>query len=396
MSKNESPVQTSGNSPVDSLSRACAILQASTLLPDEELCLNMRGRTLSCHACSAACPVEALDLSVDAIEVDDAACTRCGACLPVCPAGVMRLTSFDPQRFLQALGGEVEVHLHCSASQDQGGGVVIPCYRVLDARLLGAALADGSRTLWLHGTASCGDCDNGDARAWLDQLQQQLQQWFGESAPTLKIAEPGSTGAPGERVREDQPPMNRRNFLRFAGIQAADSAAGWFLPIEEGTSEKEALPFYLDDEEVKRPAAYQARLAARAMRLPWKDETSLPWRTRTLAEHCTACMICAQRCPTGALDAVEKHGARMISFEAALCTDCGLCERLCPEHAIRPREVLTPEDVVAPRALLLHRDLRKCRGCGQPYLPEPGGSDLCAICENEMGLDEEWLEMLQD
>lgn len=59
-----------------------------------EACLEHRG--ISCRACEDACPEDALRLrprlgGTATIAVDVDACTGCGACVSVCPAGAVEI-----------------------------------------------------------------------------------------------------------------------------------------------------------------------------------------------------------------------------------------------------------------------------------------------------------------
>lgn len=40
---------------------------------------------ISCGACEAECPVEAISAGDDIYEIDPEKCTDCGACVEVCP-----------------------------------------------------------------------------------------------------------------------------------------------------------------------------------------------------------------------------------------------------------------------------------------------------------------------
>ena len=50
-------------------------------------------------------------------------------------------------------------------------------------------------------------------------------------------------------------------------------------------------------------------------------------------KKCTACGLCAERCPEHALDVLPEQGLTFTRPEN--CTYCTACEDLCPEHAIR-------------------------------------------------------------
>jgi ferredoxin len=47
--------------------------------------------------------------------------------------------------------------------------------------------------------------------------------------------------------------------------------------------------------------------------------------------RCTGCGVCAERCPTGA---VELRGGRAAIVRPADCTFCPICESYCPHDAI--------------------------------------------------------------
>jgi ferredoxin len=383
----------------ESFGAAVSMLEGRELLEEEALCLNIRGRAEHCQRCATVCHSNALSLTADAVEVDREKCTGCGACVPVCLAGALRLSGFSPRCFLEALAGETEVHLHCTESTDSGGGVVIPCFKVLDDRLLAAVRADGVETLFLHGLDRCVDCRHGGALRELGRMQLKLKKELGESAVRLLPATTRVTAAKEyrqTRQREDQPHLNRRSFLRFAGAHAASGAARWLVPVEVDDDGVPDLPFFQGDPEaIRQPHPYQSLLAERVGRVPWRDDTAVPWRKRSMAEHCNGCLACGQRCPTGALLAKEENQTRSISFEQALCTDCGLCEALCPVDAVLVHRISGIEEVEVPRSVLMMRMLVTCDHCGTDFLPETSDATTCPTCSNEQELDDEWLAMLE-
>lgn len=378
---------------VAGLVQADGLLNLSELIAEEELCINLRGRVEHCTACRDACPSGAITLSVDAVDIDNDKCTGCNSCLPVCPAGALRSTGFVPERFLQALDGRESVHLHCRRSTDAGGGIVIPCHNVLDARLLAAATAEGARVVALHGLGHCADCDLGDARAHVDTVHTELEAWLGEAAPILD-RDPDAL-AEESREYQDQPHLSRRAFLRFGGAETMVRIADWVVPgLGEEDEDEEVLPFFQADELPQRAAQYQQALVSRAEGVPWHDAAVLPWKARTLAESCSGCLSCGERCPTGALQARVESNVRQLSFDPALCTDCCLCERVCPEQAVMVGEIGSLTALFQGRSTLLCRHLSSCRQCGTPFDPVTPEEILCPVCKNEQDLDDEWMEML--
>lgn len=351
---------------------------------------------MHCTACDDVCPAGAITLSPDSVDVDGVLCTGCNNCLPRCPAGALRSTGFIPERLLQALIAGLPTHLHCRASEEEGGGMVIPCFGVLDARLLAAVRGEGVSELRLHGLEHCEGCRYGDAREHIDSLVSQLDRWLGTDAPSLDLhPETAEERHDGQRDYQDQPHMDRRTFLRFGGARSVSKAAEWLVPgmlLEE--EDEEALPFFQTNDYPQRAAAYQQALVTRVDQVPWHNEGTLPFTMRRVNEHCSACLCCGERCPTGALKGSETPRTRTLSFDPAACTDCKLCERICPEHAMiqEPLRDIAALDA-GPQTLLFSRQ-QSCRQCGTAFLPSAAESDTCPVCSNEQALDEAWLDML--
>jgi len=353
---------------------------------DPMQCLNLRGRHITCTQCADTCPAKALKLTANEIRLDAGRCTACGACLPVCPSGAMLLKEFDPRRFLQTVAGAAEIHIHCCQSSDSETGHVIPCLQVLDARLLAAAAADGAETVVLHGTDQCSSCYRGDARAAVEQMHADLKRWFTHDPVHLMQKHHAQTGT-GAQLTEDQVLLSRRNFLCFAGVHAApeqdEATPQWILFSSDESS---------SDASSSRPSAYQQLLAERAESLPWQVNR-LPWRSRVFSDACSACLTCAQHCPTGALIAEETKSTISIWFHLSQCTDCGLCAHLCPEDAIST-SLTSSEELHTPPHRVMHRNLRQCAGCARSFVPGPDSAELCTTCQNEHDMTNDWKAML--
>lgn len=378
------------------LEQADGLPGLSGLIVEEELCVNLRGRLLACTNCQDVCSSAALTLSLDAVDLDQAKCTGCNSCLPSCPAGALRSISFIPQRFIAAMAGQERVDLHCRESSGGGGGIVIPCHAVLDARLLAAARAEGVTTLALHGLSNCEQCRHGDARASVEQVAQTVAAWLGAAAPTLDLT-PDRVKAKSPRDHQDQPHLSRRAFLRFGSAQAMTQAAEWIVPgLGPEEDDAEALPFYQSSVYPQRAVQYQEVLARRADQVPWAEGQPLPWKQRSVAANCSGCLVCGERCPTGALIARENDQARELSFDPALCTDCSLCERVCPEGAMVARSAVALDEVSSGRSLLFLLQQQRCLSCGTPFVPVSAEMKSCHVCSNEQELNEEWLGMLSE
>jgi len=381
---------------VSTFARAAQLLDGTALLCDEEQCVNLRGRTSVCRRCVETCEVQALEIGLDEVALDENRCTACGACVPVCPAGVFELSGFDPSRLLEGVAGTRELHLHCSESSSRGGGVVIPCLRVLDQRLVAALHAEGVRELHLHGLDCCGECARGDATETLEHMQVELAYWLGEAAPLI-IRNADDTPGVARRERQDQRTITRRGLLGTAGRSIAADAASWWLPVatSDDANAPAAPAFYQNGHFGQRLPAFHLVFTDRAHSLPWREDIKLPFRLRWVTDACSGCLSCAERCPTGAMSCEQSTQHRALFFDPARCTDCALCEAICPQDAVRTSSVRSINTIACGRSRLMHEELRVCVRCGRTCPAQEIISDgICPACQNEQQLDDEWLVMM--
>ncbi|TAN59004.1 MAG: hypothetical protein EPN26_00645 [Rhodospirillales bacterium] len=372
--------------------QATDLFRTSYLLDDLDLCVNSRARKLICTACEKACGPKAIKPGVDAIDLNEADCTTCGACVPVCPAGALRLSVFDPKRFLEAASSLSELHVHCSESRDGGGGIVIPCHLMIDTRLAAVATQGGKRDLILHARPQCYECPRADAKAHIPELAKTLKRWFGDGARTVRWAGPGETAETKTAQHLDQALANRRNFLRLAGSRAISNVS-WLIPAAPqalGVPEPRAI--FVPGEFRKRNDPYQSALAEAGEGFDWQENALLPFLARTISEDCTQCGICAERCPTGALGRVHGPGWMGIDYKAGDCTNCGLCTAICPASAIAAQALRIWDDVAESRHILARAELARCERCGQPFRSIDVG--VCPACANEAETDDAWMAML--
>ena len=250
-------------------------VEGVALVIDEAQCLNLRSRNLSCSACATACHSNALVLSEDSVVLNDERCTQCGVCVPACPAGVLSLNTFSPRDFVKALAGKEEAYLHCDASTVKSDGIGVPCYQILDARLIAAAFADGTQVFHLHGLAQCARCDRGNALGHVTAMQSQLAQWFGiHQAPQLIMVD-----VLLEKNKPSQ--LGRRDFLCLVGKQTVAATCSWLVP-DEGTGLATSQEsFFQGEKGHQQPDAYQSLLAECAADLPWQAG-ELPWHSRSI------------------------------------------------------------------------------------------------------------------
>lgn len=352
---------------------------------DVQQCLNYRGRQVSCNRCDDICPAAAVSPGIDSVNVNPEMCTGCGACVPACPSGAVALAGFDPRVLVEALAQSKRIRIRCSRSGYAGFATEVACLQVLDARLLAAAGAAGMQAVTLHGLDRCPDCTRGDGRKAVKKICDDLMQWLGDAAPAVRIADPDP---PGPAVRlPPAPRYNRRNFLRLAALQAADNA----LPQPLIAKRQDTRPPPLAaGKPGHRPAAYQELFAAAIPALDWRAG-QLPLHDRTINPACNMCLVCSERCPTGALSVREQGRSIALLLQPGLCTDCGLCERLCPAGAIARAGLVDARAVAGPPGVVMQLPRNDCDCCGKKFIAATGDEKRCQSCMKEQAIRSDWL-----
>ena len=353
----------------------------------EGYCINLRGRIDACDLCQRVCHAEAITLTPEEVAIDPALCVGCGACVPACPAGAIAHDSFDPEALLATAVEEGVARVACVASSGQGAA--IPCHRMLDARLMAALFAEGAERIVVAGTGNCRGCPGGDARPALASAVRTLKKWFGEAAPSVVFDSEDGRNAAAEAKKA----VRRRHLLR-GGFRAfsTDPDPG----PEASVPSFDDLRFLENSGEATRgrPVPFQQVLAPRRSALPFREGSPVGATGRTIGADCSGCMVCAELCPTGALNGEVGNGRRAVSFDPALCTNCTLCLKICPMEAVTARALRGVVEATAGRTILFARADRTCTECGAAFAPTSGNAAVCPNCESDREMDDEWLEML--
>ncbi len=64
----------------------------------------------------------------------------------------------------------------------------------------------------------------------------------------------------------------------------------------------------------------------------------MPWISE---EMCTACGVCVEECPVGAMSIVDETAR----IDEAECIRCGRCHDVCPEEAVRHDSERIPQEI---------------------------------------------------
>jgi ferredoxin len=174
--------------------------------------------------------------------------------------------------------------------------------------------------------------------------------------------------------------ISRRNLiLRFTSSTTSERVAA-LVPDETTASPGE-----------KRLPSERQRLVAAAKLLPPPDSLALcpaPLEGQVFMhlganETCTACGVCAQACPTGALRLeFEEQTARfLLSFAPTACIGCNVCLHLCDAGALKRRPLLPLGEYLQTGWIeLADGTYQRCRKCGVRYAGLSANTALCPVC----------------
>lgn len=311
-----------------------------------EACVRTRSRAATCAACVDACPEGAIAVDGGAISVTRDLCTGCGACVGACPTEAMS-GPVDVAQVIAEVGAKVSCGEHG-----------LPCVSALAVEDW-LVIASGERRVRVEPCGRCGD------RA-ADSLAERLGQARAALAALGMVTELVCV----EREASPQRPSARQILLRASGEEAGDVR---FDPLQLD-------PARLRTKQV--PARRARLLAAVPPGSGSVPAAQVPWTSGKVlnVDTCTACRMCVNVCPTGALAASRRWDE--ITFDAAACVKCGLCHDVCAPGALTLAPEVELGALWAGRASLGKLPTRRCAECGEPFVSRDG-AEVCARCADQ-------------
>jgi formate hydrogenlyase subunit 6/NADH:ubiquinone oxidoreductase subunit I len=360
-----------------------AAAQGALALAYED-CVRTRSRAATCSACVDACPTGAVGLSeAGAVSIDLGRCVSCALCQAACPTEALR-APFDVAAFVARAGAS----LRC-------GEDGLPCVGALAAEDL-VVLARRHGGLLLQAAPGCAAAARHGQAARQAAEAGVLLRALGEAAAIRLLELPAAPAAPGG---SEIGGLARRELLRrlvpgLAGPAERPAGPGR----QAGRIDLE--PARLDAQRMRRPRAAptarrQRLLAGLAGVAPAgteiaDDEIGFASSKKLDPAACTACRLCVNTCPTGALSASVLW--QELRFDASRCVRCGLCHDVCAPRALGRGARLPVEQLLRPGQRVLGRlTIGACGECGALFKRE-GGAALCPRCQD---LDDEARELVE-
>ncbi|MFV0297541.1 MAG: 4Fe-4S dicluster domain-containing protein [Hyphomicrobiaceae bacterium] len=323
-----------------------------------ERCVHAKVSFATCRACVDACPVNALQLDDEALELDVELCSGCGRCQPACPWEALGLISDAGKAVLRATvdADTHDAYLACGsvadkpAAQRGGAGVPAPCIDTFGERDILELLGRGVRRL-VVARDRCPHCQGQGTRPFDLAVQRIGAMQASRGQPPLRLLT-----IEGDHWVKRRADVERRSAELNQGLRRLFGLG------------RPAAGTRVGEEDHPRRDQYEHKGGSDGPLQRFVPEMN--------PASCNGCDACTRVCPTGALVLERMDGSLAYRIDARQCNGCGLCCDICEVGAISVHEMTR----AATARLMLEEN--RCRSCGVgfhvPSGHECGG--LCRIC----------------
>ena len=363
----------------------------------KEKCIQWLSKRRDCSLCVDHCPVNAISINTT-LEIDHDKCVHCGLCLRLCPVGALvGEDGFSKLiRCFQFMESTDCVEFVCSQNPNaelgsDGNLLVLQVDRCLAA--YGPSVFLFLQAIGIHRIIlrldGCEKCKIGSVKKDLLQAKDDAESFFLASESTQLNIEVIEKIAPAFHKRPviqiNNPSINRRGFLSLFSKQSINFLSK-LLELSPESNKGGRCP---SDERFR---------LIKLIKIITKDVTEgqqleiakrLKICSISINDRCSACGVCADVCPTGALSYhVDDEGMFQIKFSPLNCVNCGICADCCEMGAIKVNETHTSNQSqsvfdIQNQALLRSGELKRCKRCHVQY-SSVNISDLCPICEQRL------------
>jgi Fe-S-cluster-containing hydrogenase component 2 len=303
-----------------------------------------------------------LEIQGNLLVVSAERCVRCALCAGVCPVGAIQVPEMSEDAYrelIRAIQGSTKRTLVITCDEDVPNNSEIhvqrvPAIGVMGVRQLAAAAGSSIGATIVY-------CPDGlcVGKEHVRQLVDLISSIMKASPPQVYYLEGREAAAEIERIHNSAKRCDSTFEL------AADPWQNYIKALEKISPEG-------------------------------GEASGLGITELEIAESCTLCNACVDRCPHKAL-AIE---AGELLFNSRNCTGCGYCGQICPEHSVT---LLAKQGPIEFLERTVYKDeMVKCSRCNTPYasakmlrkvsaaLETDGMTPICPACR-EKGIYEKLL-----
>lgn len=294
----------------------------------QEQCTRYLHKASTCQRCSEVCPTGAITLTLNHPIYDAALCLKCGACASVCPMGAIEvLTPSDAQleeEIISRAGLNAKIIFTCKESEKKcEEEISLKCLARLEPSLLLLALAKGASEIKLI-LGECHKCALTHTLPYIHKTIEMTQKYADLCSISYPITlECMQTISDNNLTCKDH---SRRTFFLKLFRQKCVEPLVETAKIRQNNT-KMPVP--------KKHQRFVQSLQLLAGKTPLTRSDDALFRAPTIdMTQCIGCTICANVCPTGALETDDSEEKLRITCKRSHCVACHLCVDVCFKNAI--------------------------------------------------------------
>ena len=314
----------------------------------QEQCTRYLHKASTCQCCSEACPTGAITLTLNHPIYDAALCLKCGACASVCPMGVIEvLTPSDAQleeEMIARAGLNAKIIFTCKESETKSEGAIsLNCLARLEPSLLLLAFAKGASEIKLI-SGECHKCALNHTLPSIHKTIEMTQKYADLCTVHTPITwECVQNMSDNNLTCKDH---SRRTFFLKLFRQKRVEPLVETAKITHNTTK---LPVPKKHQRVIQ----SLQLLAGKIPLTRSDDTLFLSPTIDMTQ-CIGCTICANVCPTGALETDTSEENLRITCKRSRCVACHLCVDVCFKKAITLEVHNDLDTILSTQQILLY------------------------------------------